>query len=324
MGILEHHAQGPSQIRLFDLVDVDPVVSDLAVRNVIETVDQIGDRRLACPGSADKSDLLARLCVEADIVQDDLVFIVSEIHIIQHDRAFLLYISNGALRLVGMLPCPQVGPYRRLCQIAVPVFFSIDQLHISIVSLRFLIHQIKDSLRACRRVHYEVDLLADLRDGVGKALIQSHKSHDCTDGNTCQAVDPEDRSKDRHQRVADPADIGIDRHQQVGIAVRLVRTVPQPLIDLMEIPHRRFLMAEDFDDFLPVQHFLDKSVHSTEVDLLADVVFPRQLREIGCDKEHDSRGQKRDDCQHRIQDDHGDQRGRHGNDRVDDLRDALA
>ena len=257
-------------------------------------------------------------------MQDDLVFIVSEIHIIQHDRAFLFCISDGALRLVGMFPCPQIGPYRRLCQIAVLILFRIDQLHIAIIGLRFLIHQVKDSLRACRRVHYEVDLLADLRDRVGKALVQSHKSHNRTDGHACQAVDPEDRSQDRHQRVADPADIGIDGHQKVGVAVRLVRTVPQPLIDLIEIPHRRFLMAEDFDDFLPVQHFLDKSVHSTKVDLLADIVFPRQLREIGCDKEHDSRGQKRDDGQHRIQNDHGDQRGRHSDDRVDDLRDALA
>ena len=92
----------------------------------------------------------------------------------------------------------------------------------------------------------------------------------------------------------------------------------------MEIPHGRLFVAEYFDHLLAVQHFLDKTVHCAQIHLLADIIFRRQLREIGRHQEHDYRRQDRDHGQRRIQDDHGDERRRHGNEGVDDLGDALA
>ena len=83
-------------------------------------------------------------------------------------------------------------------------------------------------------------------------------------------------------------------------------------------------MAEDLDYLLSVQHLLNKAVHSSQIDLLADIISSRQLREIGRHKEHDHGGQYGDDCQRRVQDDHRDQCRRHGDHRVDDLRDTLA
>ena len=77
-----------------------------------------------------------------------------------------------------------------------------------------------------------------------------------------------------HQGVTDPADVGIDGHQQVGIAVGLVGAVSELFIDLMEIFHGRLLVAEDLDHLLAVQHFLNKSVHCAQVDLLAHIIFP--------------------------------------------------
>ena len=47
MRILQNNAQRPSQIILLDLVDVDTVVADLAILNIVETVNQVGDGRLA-------------------------------------------------------------------------------------------------------------------------------------------------------------------------------------------------------------------------------------------------------------------------------------
>ena len=41
--ILQNNAQASTQIGLFDLVDVDAVVADLAIGNIIEAVDQVGD-----------------------------------------------------------------------------------------------------------------------------------------------------------------------------------------------------------------------------------------------------------------------------------------
>ena len=83
-------------------------------------------------------------------------------------------------------------------------------------------------------------------------------------------------------------------------------------------------MAEDFDNLLPVQYLFDKSIHSPQIDLLTDIIPSGQLREIGRHKEHDGGRENGDHRQRRVQDDHRDQRRRHGDNRVDNLRDALA
>lgn len=70
VSILQHDAQRTAQIGLFDLVDIDAVVADLAVLNVVEPVDEVGDGGLTGTGRADKGDLLARTAIQVDIVQD--------------------------------------------------------------------------------------------------------------------------------------------------------------------------------------------------------------------------------------------------------------
>ena len=72
--VLQDDAERAAQVGLFDLVDVDAVVADLAVGNVVKAVDEVRDGRLARAGRADKGDLLARLGVDGDVVQDRLVF----------------------------------------------------------------------------------------------------------------------------------------------------------------------------------------------------------------------------------------------------------
>ena len=57
---IQHDAEAAAQIFLFDLIDVDAVVPDLAVCDVIEPVDEVGDGHLAC---ADGSDLPAVLII---------------------------------------------------------------------------------------------------------------------------------------------------------------------------------------------------------------------------------------------------------------------
>ena len=73
LSILQHDAQAAAQVGLLDLVDVDAVIANLAVGNIVEPVDQVGDRGLAGTGGAYKGDLLAGFGIEADVVQDDLV-----------------------------------------------------------------------------------------------------------------------------------------------------------------------------------------------------------------------------------------------------------
>ena len=324
MGILQHHSQGPAQIRLLDLVDIDTVVADFSVGDIIEPVDQIGDGGLSGTGGAYESDLLPRLCPQADIVQNNLVVRIAKVHIIEDHTALLFRIGDGSFRLVGMFPCPQVGTGIRLGEIAVFVLSGVYQFHIALVLFRLLIHQIEHTLGACRGVDHEVDLLAHLGDGVGKALVQSHEGYDGSDGDSRQLIDSQDGSHDGHQRVADPSDVGVDRHQQVGVGIGLVGAVSQLLIYLSEILHSFLLMAEYFYHFLAVQHFLDKSVHRAQINLLADVILSGQSGKSGGDKQHHECSQDGNHRQGRTENQHGHQGCRHGNHRVDNLRNTLA
>ena len=52
MGILQYDTQRLTQIRFFDLVDIDAVVTDLTILNIIKTVDQVRDRGLSGTGGA--------------------------------------------------------------------------------------------------------------------------------------------------------------------------------------------------------------------------------------------------------------------------------
>ena len=60
VGILQYDTKWMTQIIFFDLIDIDTIVADLAVCNIVETVDQIGDRRLTCSGRSDECNLLSR------------------------------------------------------------------------------------------------------------------------------------------------------------------------------------------------------------------------------------------------------------------------
>ena len=71
VGVLQHDAQRAAQVGFFDLVDVDAVVADLALLNIVETVDQVGDGGLARAGGADEGDLLAGLGVKGNVMQTD-------------------------------------------------------------------------------------------------------------------------------------------------------------------------------------------------------------------------------------------------------------
>src|SRR5699024_2765275 len=101
-------------------------------------------------------------------------------------------------------------PYRRLSQIAVFILYSVDKFYISFVFFRLLIHQIEHTLGAGCSVYNEVDLLADLRDRICKALVESYKCNDSTDSDACQSVNSKNCSHDRNKCIADPSDICIN------------------------------------------------------------------------------------------------------------------
>ena len=83
VGILKHDAKGAAQICFFNLVDIDPVIADLAIRDVIESVDQVGNGSLARAGRADKGDFLPRRGIQLDVVQDGFARLIAKVHIIK-------------------------------------------------------------------------------------------------------------------------------------------------------------------------------------------------------------------------------------------------
>ena len=324
MGILKNDAQRAAQIRLFDLVDVDAVIADLAVGNIVKAVDQVGNGRLACTGGADKRDLLPRFGPQTDIMEDQFVFVVTEVHSVKDHAALQASVGDGAIRLVGVLPSPDIGALGALRELSIGILFGVDQLHIALILLRLLIHKIKDTGGTGGSSDHKVDLHAHLGDRLSKALVQAHKDNHCAQGNSGHPVDAQNRTYDCYQRIAQPANIAVDRHKEVSIAVGLICTLPQSLVDLVKIFFGSLLVAEHLDHLLTVQHLLDKAVHNTQIFLLLDIVFAGQLGKVGGHGDHDYGGQNRNNGERRIQAQHDHQRGQHGNDRVNYLRDTLA
>ena len=65
-----------AKILLAYLVDVYAVISDLAVRDLVETVQNVCYRSLSGAGGTDKSDFLTGLCVKRYIKQYLFFFVV--------------------------------------------------------------------------------------------------------------------------------------------------------------------------------------------------------------------------------------------------------
>ena len=67
MRILQHNAEGMTQRVFLDVLYIGAVIDDRSALHIIETVDQVGDRRFSGACRTDKGDFLARLCIQTDI-----------------------------------------------------------------------------------------------------------------------------------------------------------------------------------------------------------------------------------------------------------------
>ena len=168
MRILQHHAQRTSQIILFNLIDIDIIIADLPIINIVEPVNQVGDRRLACPGRSDKRNLLPRFREQRNVMQHLFVRIIAKVHMIHHEFPLKRDVIRRTVRLMIMLPGPPAGLLRRLGNVAVLINLRVDQGYISIVFFRLFVDEIKDSLRAGKRHDNRVQLGRHLVDRHGK------------------------------------------------------------------------------------------------------------------------------------------------------------
>ena len=176
VGILQHNAQAAAQVCLFYFIDIDAVIADLAVRDIVKTVDEIGDGRLARAGGAHKSHLLAGLCIQRHIMQHRFAFFVGEIYVKQTHIAGQAGIGGSSVAM-RMLPGPYICARRALLQRAVRPLFRVHQRHIALVGFRLLVDERKNALRAGQAHDDGIDLIGHLADIAGKLLRHVQKRH---------------------------------------------------------------------------------------------------------------------------------------------------
>ena len=175
MGILQHDSQGTAQIRLLNLIYINAVVTYLTILYIIKPVDQIGDGGLACTGGAHKGNLLPRFCVQFHIMQHNLIIVVSKVYPVKYHVAPQFHIVHRVVRLVLMTPGPAAGTLRCLHQFPV-LFPDVDQSHIAVVHLRFLIHHLEDTLCTGHGHDNRIKLLTHLVNGPVKALVEGQET----------------------------------------------------------------------------------------------------------------------------------------------------
>ena len=325
MGFLKHDPEGTAQVRLLDLVYIDIVISDLAVLDIIEAVDQIGDRGLAGACGPDQRDLFTGPCVDHDIVKDHLVISVAEIDVVESDVTFQFLVSRAVVGLlVIVFPGPLSRMFLSLNDIAVFIVFAVDQHDVSLVGLRLFIQEIEDTLRAGQRHDDAVELHADLVDRHAETLVESEEARKAADRKSGIGVQCQQRSYKSHNYVIGISHLGVHRSDHVRESVGLVSALIQFLVQLVKRLDRFLLVAEYLDDLLACHRLLNKAVELTDIFLLRDKVPSRPLSHLHRGEQHQRHHRQCQECQRYVQDQH---HGQNTDDRdraVEQLRDTLA
>ena len=98
MRLLQDDGHTSAQRLLLNVSDRDAVVKDLALLDVVETVDEVDNRGLACARAANEGNLLTRLRVDVDIEEHLLLRHIAKVHVLK---------VHIALRVCQLL-CPLI------------------------------------------------------------------------------------------------------------------------------------------------------------------------------------------------------------------------
>ena len=186
---MQYHAEGTAQVRFFDFIDVDAVVTDFTVGNVIKTVNQVGNSGLARTGGADKGNLFTGVRIQGNVMQNFLVGIVTEVHMVQYDFTPQAGIGNGAV-VVGMLPCPDTGVTVGFGKGTIFAFHGIYQGNITFVGFGRLVHESENTGRTGKSRDNGVILVGNLGNRLGKVSRQRQERSNHTDGHGVEAGQP--------------------------------------------------------------------------------------------------------------------------------------
>ena len=146
--ILQHHTKGIAKLSAVEIPDIVVIQKNGSAVYIIITHQQLNHRRFSCSGRADNGNFLTRFYLRAEIMNDDLVRIVSELYMIK-----------------GYCSC-----YRP----------NIGRIFRGLILFLF-IQEFEDTLGCRRHRLYHVDHLRNLLDWLGKVFHILDKCLDITD-----------------------------------------------------------------------------------------------------------------------------------------------
>ena len=184
MCILQNNSKRTAQVVFSNLCNVDAVITDFTALNVIETIDQVGNRCLAGARRSYECQFLTRFGKEADIMKNNFVFIISKCHIFEPYISGQFRISRRAIFVSRLFPCPHTGTFCTFSNRSILIFFCIDQCDGTGILFRFFVNELEDTFCSGKCHNDGIKLLCDLHKWLGKALCKLQVRSDDTDGNT--------------------------------------------------------------------------------------------------------------------------------------------
>ena len=247
---------------------------------------------------------------------------IPEGYIIKDYAACQLGVGHRAFCLMGMLPCPHAGAVVCFAQLAV-LLFCIDQFHVAFIRLGNFIHQGEHTVCTSHSHHHRGHLLADLHHGTREVLVQRQERNQLTQGNGARAQGKHS-THNGAQHVAQVTQVGIDGTHHVGESHSVFSALAEFFIQLMELLHRLFFMAEDLHDLLAFHHFLNVAVHHAQLALLCNEVLAGLSGQLGRNEQGQRQHQEGEHGQLPAHDQHADKGGNQRHQRIHQLRNALA
>ena len=148
--ILQHHTKGIAKLSAVEIPDIVVIQKNGSAVYIIITHQQLNHRRFSCSGRADNGNFLTRFYLRAEIMNDDLVRIVSELYMIK-----------------GYCSC--------YC-------LNVSRIFRGLILFLF-VQEFKDTLGCRRHRLYHVDHLRNLLDWLGKVFYILDECLDITDCN---------------------------------------------------------------------------------------------------------------------------------------------
>ena len=279
MRVLQHNAERPAQAGLGNVLDVDAVVRDLAVIDLVEAVDEVGDGRLAGTRGAHKRDLLPRLGKQVEVREHTGARHVGKVHGMeahvagkrdQAARELGAVGSHRAARLINgchIMQMPVRAHALALGNLPRPRGVArLHQLHAALVHLGLKVHGGKQALGTGQRVEQEVAELSKLVDGHGGLAHKDQVARERT--YVGEPLDAEHAARHGDDGIVDVANHDSHGHHGVGIAHGGGTGAAKLVVAAGEAGDIRCLTVKDLDDLLARDHFFDISVQVAKRCLL--------------------------------------------------------